>query len=110
VQKGFGAETPDLQTKLEDFFEAYGRTNAVRMRRSNEKEFKVASISSIRSLRLPHARSQGSVFVEFADFDSVSKFLDADPKPSWNGEALLIMTKYAYLPLSFLALQHNIPS
>ncbi|EIN05110.1 hypothetical protein PUNSTDRAFT_55034 [Punctularia strigosozonata HHB-11173 SS5] len=76
--KGFGTETPDLQTKLEEYFEKYGRTNAVRMRRSNEKEFK------------------GSVFVEFSDFDSVSRFLNADPKPSWNGEPLLIMTKEAY--------------
>jgi lupus La protein len=37
--------------------------------------------------------SQGSVFVEFADFKSVDDFLKADPKPSWKGEDLLIMTK-----------------
>ena len=37
---------------------------------------------------------QGSVFVEFADYKSVEAFLNADPKPSWNGEELLIMTKY----------------
>jgi hypothetical protein len=37
---------------------------------------------------------QGSVFVEFSDFSSVEVFLKADPKPSWNGEDLLIMTKY----------------
>ncbi|KAH9900048.1 uncharacterized protein BXZ73DRAFT_24175, partial [Epithele typhae] len=40
--KGFGKEDPTLQKKLEDFFNKYGRTNAVRMRRiDNTKEFKV---------------------------------------------------------------------
>ena len=38
-------------------------------------------------------RCQGSVFAEFADFKSVSAFLNADPKPTWNGEELLIMSK-----------------
>lgn len=38
--------------------------------------------------------AQGSVFVEFTDFKSVEAFLNADPKPSWNGEELKIMTKY----------------
>jgi hypothetical protein len=42
---------------------------------------------------MKHGRMQGSVFVEFADFSSVDAFLNADPKPSWNGEDLLIMTK-----------------
>lgn len=47
------------------------------------------------SLRRVLCRSavQGSVFAEFADFKSVGAFLDADPKPSWNGEELLIMSK-----------------
>ncbi|KLO15596.1 hypothetical protein SCHPADRAFT_902232 [Schizopora paradoxa] len=76
--KGFGEETPDLQKKLEDFFNKYGYCNAVRMRRDEEKKFK------------------GSVFAEFSDTSSVHAFLNADPKPSWNGEDLLIMTKEAY--------------
>ena len=42
---------------------------------------------------------QGSVFVEFNDFESVDKFLKADPKPTWEDKELLTMTKYA----SFLA-------
>ena len=41
IQKGFGEETPELQKKLESFFNQYGRTNAVRMRRDDEKKFKV---------------------------------------------------------------------
>lgn len=36
---------------------------------------------------------KGSVFVEFADFKSVDAFLKADPKPVWNGEELVIMSK-----------------
>ena len=43
-QKGFGEEEPTLQQKLEDFFNEYGRTNAVRMRRVDDtKQFKVDS-------------------------------------------------------------------
>jgi len=74
--KGFGKEVPDIQKNLEIFFNKYGYCNAVRMRRGEEKEFK------------------GSVFAEFSDQSSVNAFLNADPKPSWNGEELLIMTKY----------------
>lgn len=36
---------------------------------------------------------QGSVFVEFADFQSVETFLNADPKPTWEDKELLIMSK-----------------
>ena len=47
---------------------------------------------------------QGSVFVEFADMKSVEVFLHADPKLSWDGAELLIMSKCELLPLptSFL--------
>lgn len=77
--KGFGSEEPSLQRELEEFFENYGKINAVRMRRiDGNKEFK------------------GSVFVEFADISSVETFLSAQPKPSWNGNELVIMTKAAY--------------
>ncbi|KAF9649540.1 hypothetical protein BDM02DRAFT_3179669 [Thelephora ganbajun] len=77
--KGFGAEVPGLQRKLETFFSKFGNVNAVRMRRIDKsKEFK------------------GSIFVEFADFETVDKFLNADPRPTWEGKELLIMTKDAY--------------
>lgn len=77
--KGFGDENSDLQKKLEEFFNKYGETNAVRMRRvDGNKQFK------------------GSVFVEFADMKSAQDFLNADPKPSWDGKELLIMSKEAY--------------
>ncbi|KAI6017863.1 hypothetical protein EDC04DRAFT_470939 [Pisolithus marmoratus] len=77
--KGFGSEEPGMQKQLEEFFEKYGKVNAVRMRRMDgSKEFK------------------GSVFVEFATMSSVETFLNADPKPTWNGEELLTMSKGAY--------------
>ncbi|KZT08382.1 uncharacterized protein LAESUDRAFT_648895 [Laetiporus sulphureus 93-53] len=74
--KGFGIEVDGLQRDLERFFECYGRTNAVRMRQDRETN-----------------AFKGSVFTEFADPLSVQLFLKADPKPSWNGQELLIMTK-----------------
>ncbi|KAJ8581102.1 hypothetical protein M405DRAFT_833096 [Rhizopogon salebrosus TDB-379] len=77
--KGFGEEIPDIQKKLEAFFSQYGQTNAVRMRRvDGNKQFK------------------GSVFVEFEDMKTVEAFLAADPKPSWDGTELQIMSKGAY--------------
>ncbi|KAJ3829652.1 hypothetical protein F5880DRAFT_1620546 [Lentinula raphanica] len=77
--KGFGTvESKDLQLQLEEFFQGYGSTNEVRMRRNEDKSFK------------------GSVFVEFTEPAGVEAFLKADPKPTWNGEDLLIMTKHEY--------------
>lgn len=77
--KGFGEEEPTLQARLEEFFNKYGKTNAVRMRRDEAKKFK------------------GSVFVEFDDFSSVENFLKADdPKPTWEEKELLIMSKEDY--------------
>lgn len=69
------------------------------MRRDEEKKFKVRSI--IRTTTSAYNLcndAQGSVFVEFADFSSVEAFLKADPKPTWEGKELLIMSKYV-LPL-----------
>ncbi|PPR02286.1 hypothetical protein CVT24_011624 [Panaeolus cyanescens] len=76
--KGFGEEDATLQARLEDFFSQYGAIASVRMRRDDQKKFK------------------GSVFVEFCDFDTVETFLKSEPKPSWNGEELVIMTKEDY--------------
>lgn len=41
------------------------------------------------------------MFVEFSDFESVDKFLKADPKPTWEDKELLIMTKYEILLMFF---------
>ena len=51
---------------------------------------------------------QGSVFVEFADFKSVEAFLNADPKPAWDGKELLIMSK-CVSTLSHLTLPPQFP-
>ena len=58
----------------------------IRNSRSASLYWRLAGINLLVSL-------QGSVFVEFTDASSVDAFLNADPKPSWNGEELLIMTK-----------------
>lgn len=77
--KGFGHEVPTTQFDIEAFFTPYGPTNAVRLRRADDKTFK------------------GSVFVEFDSPETAEKFLNADPKPKWDGKELLIMSKKAYV-------------
>ncbi|EEP78773.1 conserved hypothetical protein [Uncinocarpus reesii 1704] len=77
--KGFGKEEPSTQFDIEAFFAPYGPTNAVRLRRTNEKIFK------------------GSVFVEFDSEDTQKKFLALEPKPKWKGTIeLLIKSKKEY--------------
>ena len=50
---------------------------------------------------------QGSVFVEFADMSAAERFLSTDPKPSWNGSELVIMSKSAFKPFYlFTVLKH----
>ncbi len=43
--------------------------------------------------------SQGSVFAEFVEYKSVEAFLNAEPKPAWEGSELLIMSKEAYVEM-----------
>jgi hypothetical protein len=49
VQKGFGEEEqPGIQLELEKFFNKYGKTNAVRMRRiESTKAFKVCRMRPV---------------------------------------------------------------
>lgn len=61
------------------------------MRRDENKTFKVGSLICQGVNLLIY--KQNSVFVEFADFKSVEAFLKADPKPTWDGKELLIMSK-----------------
>ncbi|KIK52440.1 hypothetical protein GYMLUDRAFT_77842 [Collybiopsis luxurians FD-317 M1] len=71
--KGFETdETPNTSAELERFFQGYGSTNAVCMRRNEDKSFK------------------GSVFVEFTEPSDVDTFLKTDPKPTWRGTELTI--------------------
>lgn len=77
--KGFGEEVRSSQFDIEAFFATHGPTNAVRLRRTNDKEFK------------------GSVFVEFADVETAEKFLALDPKPLWKGtDVLEVKSKKEY--------------
>lgn len=76
--KGFGEEAPSTQFDIESFFVPYGPTNAIRLRRNNEKWFK------------------GSVFVEFATEELQKAFLALDPPPTYKGKDLKIMSKKVY--------------
>lgn len=79
VQKGFDQETPTTQFEIEAFFAPYGPTNAIRLRRADNKVFK------------------RSVFVEFADEATQQAFLALEPKPKWKGNDLLIKSKAEYV-------------
>ncbi|KAJ7063038.1 hypothetical protein C8F01DRAFT_1131245 [Mycena amicta] len=76
--KGFPEEDETLQARLEAFFEQYGPTNAVRMRRDADKKFK------------------SSVFAEFTSLDSCAAFISASPSPSFEGSPLNVMSKEDY--------------
>ncbi|KAF7359506.1 hypothetical protein MSAN_01293600 [Mycena sanguinolenta] len=76
--KGFPEENETLQARLEAFFEQYGPTNAVRMRRDADKKFKL------------------SVFTEFTSLATATAFLSADPPPTFEGSQLLVMSKEDY--------------
>ncbi|KAJ6611771.1 hypothetical protein B0H10DRAFT_2055039 [Mycena sp. CBHHK59/15] len=76
--KGFPEENDTLQARLETFFEQYGPTNAVRMRRDVDKKFK------------------SSVFVEFTSHSTTLSFLSASPPPTFEGSPLLVMSKEDY--------------
>ncbi|OAP55340.1 hypothetical protein AYL99_10313 [Fonsecaea erecta] len=76
--KGFGEENASTQFDIEAFFDPYGPTRAVRLRRNDEKFFK------------------GSVFVEFETEELAQSFLALDPKPKYQGRDLLIMSKTEY--------------
>lgn len=77
--KGFGDEKTDSQFAIEAFFTPHGPLNAVRLRRTKDQFFK------------------GSVFVEFADEQTMQTFWALDPKPQWNGEELMWKTKQDYI-------------
>ena len=78
TSKGFGQEVPSTQFDIEAFFAPFGPTNAVRLRRTEDKLFK------------------SSVFVEFETEEIAKKFIETDPKPQFNGKELQIMSKKEY--------------
>ncbi|KAF3061944.1 La protein like protein [Daldinia childiae] len=78
--KGFGEEQSSTQFDIEAFLAQYGEFNSVRLRRADDekKSFK------------------GSVFVEWADKDTLDKFMALEPKPLWKDHALEMKTKLDY--------------
>lgn len=86
--KGFGPETETSQFDIEAFFEKFGPTKQVRLRRQDDGTFK------------------GSVFVEFADLEHAKKFLE--DKHKYNDEELLTMSKQAYVEMK--AAEHGFDS
>ena len=76
--KGFGAERPGTQFDIEAWFSEFGPTNAVRLRRTDDKTFK------------------GSVFVEFDSEETAKKFLAIDPQPTYRNRSLVIKGKKQY--------------
>ncbi|KAL9114469.1 MAG: hypothetical protein Q9227_001550 [Pyrenula ochraceoflavens] len=77
--KGFPDEQSTTQFDIEAFFSKFGTTNAIRLRRADDKTFK------------------RSVFVEFDSEDTQKAFLALDPKPQYQGRDLQIMSKKAYV-------------
>lgn len=76
--KGFGAEVPSTQFDIEAWFAQFGTTNAVRLRRADDKLFK------------------GSVFAEFETEEQAKAFLELDPRPKYNDKDMQIMSKKEY--------------
>lgn len=74
----FGDEEPTTQLDIESFFEPYGPIKAVRLRRTQDKTFKA------------------SVFVEFADEEKQTAFLELAEKPKWKGQELVVKSKKEY--------------
>ncbi|KAK3943858.1 La protein [Diplogelasinospora grovesii] len=77
--KGFGEETKSTQFDIEAFFTKHGSINKVKLRRTDDNKFK------------------GSVFVEFTSEELANSFINMDPAPTWNGNALEIKKKSDYL-------------
>ncbi|KAG8909038.1 hypothetical protein FRB99_000141 [Tulasnella sp. 403] len=82
--KGFPDETPDLQKRIEEFFEQYSPVAGVRMRRTDKSE---------------GLKFKNSAFCEFKTKAGAEAFLSADPKPTFDGKELLTMSKDAYVDM-----------
>ncbi|EIM23740.1 hypothetical protein WALSEDRAFT_42953 [Wallemia mellicola CBS 633.66] len=80
--KGFPDESENTQVELEKYFAAFGKINAVRLRRDEKKKFK------------------NSVFVEFDNVDDAKRFLELPQEQRKYGETeLLTMSKEAYVEM-----------
>ncbi|KAG8896138.1 hypothetical protein FRC00_006408 [Tulasnella sp. 408] len=75
--KGFPDEVPGLQQRIEQFFEQYAPIAGVRFRRTDKKDGR---------------KFKNSVFAEFKNKAGLDAFLNADPKPTFDGKELLTMS------------------
>lgn len=82
--KGFPDEVPGLQQRIEKFFEEYAPIAGVRFRRTDKKDGR---------------KFKNSVFVEFKNKAGLDAFLNADPKPTFDGKELLTMSKDGYVTM-----------
>lgn len=102
------AQEDELQKKMEQWARDLnlGKVLSVRMRREDKPgvegkaplkgkgKFKVRASGPPSPVCLAHTfRSQGSIFMEFADKSSVDKFLALDPKPTFEGAELETKSK-----------------
>ena len=101
--KGFGFDERggELLSEIQIFLNKWGKVNVVRMRRDNDKKFKVSFVSR-RSHVGADACSNNPVLsyivAEFEDFEAAKKFVGAPQEEKiWNGEPFIIMTKYAWI-------------
>ncbi|KAK4058495.1 hypothetical protein OIO90_000657 [Microbotryomycetes sp. JL221] len=83
----------ELQKQIESFVKQLnvGNVLSVRMRR----EDKIVNGKTIPR----QGKFKGSVFIEFADTDSVDKFCKLEPKPQFQGQTLETMSKADYVEM-----------
>lgn len=82
--KNLPEETKTLQVDLEKYFEQFGKVKVVRLRRTDDGQFK------------------GSVFVEFSTLEEKDAFVEkgtAEEKLKYNDAELEVMSKKAYLDM-----------
>jgi len=84
--KGFGEEKPTSQFDIEEFFSKHGPLNQVRLRRTDDGQFKE------------------SVFAEFSNLEDAKKFIEQE-KPKFGDNELVVMSKQAYVEMK--SEQHN---
>lgn len=88
--KGFGAgETShNSQEQVEEWFKQFGQVNAVRFRREDDGKG-----------RKNRGAFKGSVFAEFKTLNDAKAFIEREPKPTFQDEPVVAMSKEAYVQM-----------
>ncbi|GAA5975878.1 hypothetical protein JCM10908_005312 [Rhodotorula pacifica] len=92
-RKEIKSKEDDLQKRLEAWARDLnvGKVLSVRMRREDRP-----GVDGKAPLK-GKGKFKGSIFMEFAEKESVEKFLNLDPKPTFEGAALELKTKLDYV-------------